>query len=289
MSIPATSNLRPSTAQRQLRNDYFAELNRKRRLEEAEYGVSLEDLHRDQPLRSREPEDYEEREVPTYDDGGDLAMLNAGHIHSSATEPPLASQESIIADSQRQPDETIDEHSKAARSRLARASPLLGEDLPPGSITDGVFVKPTLPASQSRAKHRTLPRTRTWPPKLPSNPYASTSSTPEYLERPDHTPLKRPRTEERPDIYDVVDSDNEQQERSAKRAKVTKSPDVAPMDRQRTLGQHSKLPHVATSAPSNIISHNTTDLADHEDHKSDAVMIEDYTPEDRTPVKANIE
>ncbi|TKA69225.1 hypothetical protein B0A49_06513 [Cryomyces minteri] len=230
MSIPATSNLRPSTAQRQLRNDYFAELHRKRRLEEAEYGVALEDLHRDKPLRSREPDDYEERQVLAYNDGEDLAMLDAAHDDSPATEPPPASQESLIADSQRQPDETIDEHSKAARSR-----------------------------------------------------------TLEYLERPDQTPLKRPRTEERPDTYDVVDSDNEQQERSAKRAKITKSPNVAPTNRQRTLGQHSKPSHVTASTPSNAPSHNTADLTDHEDHNSDAVMTEDHTLEDRTPVKANTE
>lgn len=156
MSIPLTSNLRPLTAHKRQLETYAMQGNKRRRTEELE-----SDIDPNRPVRSRERDSgivqdgdgHEEDDVVT---SGTRSRSLAG------TEPQVV----VVEDSQREPSMSayLDGRTSkresprpqgdgmrhlSERSAPTRESPELGDTDDP-EVTDGPFLKPTLPASMLR-------------------------------------------------------------------------------------------------------------------------------------------
>lgn len=221
MSVLATSNLRPVTAQKRLLDAHQNEGYKRRRIHEDALGYVVEDLHPDRPLRSRERDDE-----PEYLGENVYSQLRRSAGEERRQSRGADPQVVIVKDSQRDTIPSSAPYVDEPKSESPEDGLPMLQDIPPAAVQSHLspvlgdfnttpkdtFIKPSFPASKARANSRqpngtaslhqqpvrpaaiqTPPRDqdKPWPPPLPPNPYspAARSSEPaDHSEEINSTP-----------------------------------------------------------------------------------------------------
>ncbi|KAJ9645359.1 hypothetical protein H2199_003367 [Coniosporium tulheliwenetii] len=180
MSVLATSNLRPVTAQKRLLDVYQSEGFKRRRIEQDPSDYAVENLHPDRPLLSRER-----------DDGEDVfAQLRRSAGEERAQSRGADPQVIVIKDSQLDAVPSSDPYVDEPKSESPEHGLPTLQDIPPAAVQSclspvlgdfnttpkDAFIKPSLPASKARANSRQMngvAKRPTVAAQTSPNPYSS--------------------------------------------------------------------------------------------------------------------